>query len=756
YIVSGGGDKTIRIWDANTGEQIRTIPEQNRGILDLSISPDGNKVLTGIGGPGSGGNEARIFSIASGKELFSFGNHNNIVLATAFSPDGQLAATAGGSNFPIYLWDSQTGTVSREIAGKSDTIWSVGFAKDGNSIAWGKKFVTNSLFSYGTLEQTFILKEDGVFSPSLGPTVSDASKYQKALSKVGSLSIGTTNNTVDKTLKIMHNGSEINKVSRNMNGDSYYSLSLTPDGKKIIAAGSWDLESLDPKTGRKIKEFVGHTGVVWGIAVSPDSRWMISGSADQTIRLWDIESGNNLLTIFHASDNQWVAWTPAGYYASSSKGDDYIGWHLNQGENKSALYYPASRFDDKFRQPLVIANYLKSNGDIKEAIRLANQDRSRQQKKIERVMITDMQNILPPAVFFQKPSEADVISRKQDFCVKAGASSVNRQPITDIWLTLNGRKTRGIAVGSQTTSPQKRISGRRASIEQCFKLMDRANTISVFASNDHSQSDPDTIQVTWIAEKKRNKELDIYKPSLYVLSIGVSKYENPQFDLDVADADAKAVAEMFQEQEGRLFLSVNTQLLLNEKATRDNIMDGLEWLDQESTQKDVSIIFIAGHGVNDSKKNYYFLPYNANARKLRRTGVRWMEFQDTISSLPSKALLFVDTCHSGNITGKRRGVSDMTEAIRELSSMENGVVVMTASTGREESEERPEWGHGAFTKALIEGIKESRADFNRNGLVEIKELDLYITQRVKELTGGSQHPTTEIPKTLPNFPLSAK
>jgi uncharacterized caspase-like protein len=176
---------------------------------------------------------------------------------------------------------------------------------------------------------------------------------------------------------------------------------------------------------------------------------------------------------------------------------------------------------------------------------------------------------------------------------------------------------------------------------------------------------------------------------------------------------------------------------------------------KESTQKDLSVIFVAGHGLQDDRGNYYFLPHDGNPDKLRITGVKWFDFQDVLSSLPSKVIFLVDTCHSGNVTGKRRGVQDMTDALRELMNSGSGVVVMTASTGKESSQERTEWGHGAFTKALIEGL-EGEADFDRDNTVDIKEIDLFITKRVKALTNGSQHPTTEIPKTMPNFPLVYK
>jgi len=149
------------------------------------------------------------------------------------------------------------------------------------------------------------------------------------------------------------------------------------------------------------------------------------------------------------------------------------------------------------------------------------------------------------------------------------------------------------------------------------------------------------------------------------------------------------------------------------------------------------------------------LGFNTYINKLIRTGVKRFDFQDVLSSLPSKVIFLVDTCHSGDVTGKRGGIEDMTSALRELVNSESGGVVMSASTGKETSQERSEWGHGAFTKALIEGL-EGKADFDMDNTVDIKEIDLFITKRVKVLTNGSQHPTTEIPKTMPNFPIVYK
>jgi uncharacterized caspase-like protein len=236
----------------------------------------------------------------------------------------------------------------------------------------------------------------------------------------------------------------------------------------------------------------------------------------------------------------------------------------------------------------------------------------------------------------------------------------------------------------------------------------------------------------------------------------VSDYENNDLDLRFAHADAEGIARAFKSQQGRLFGEVRSRVLINEQATRGEVLDGFDWLESEVTQRDVAVVFVAGHGVNDSRDNYYFLPHDANPKKLRRSAVEWNAFNSILADLPGKTVLMVDTCKSGNVTGskKSRGISrnDPTSAIKELIRTESGVVVMTASTGSELSVEDTSWGHGAFTKALLDGLKGS-ADYDRDQVITLKELDLYVTRSVKTLTNGQQRPTTTVPPNFPDFPL---
>ena len=240
-----------------------------------------------------------------------------------------------------------------------------------------------------------------------------------------------------------------------------------------------------------------------------------------------------------------------------------------------------------------------------------------------------------------------------------------------------------------------------------------------------------------------------------MLAVGVSKYRDTTLQLDYAAKDADDFVQAFKEQENQLYRKVSVKLLRDDKAKRDDILDGLEWIRREMTARDVGVVFFGGHGVNDSDGVYYFLPQDVDVDRLKRSGVIFTEIRNTLAALPGKALFFIDTCHSGNVLGTgRRGVaSDLSAVVNELSSAENGVIVFAASTGRQASQESAKWGNGAFTRAVIEGMG-GKADTTGSGRVTHKMLDLYISERVKAMTRGTQSPVTIVPQGIPDFPVA--
>jgi uncharacterized caspase-like protein len=173
----------------------------------------------------------------------------------------------------------------------------------------------------------------------------------------------------------------------------------------------------------------------------------------------------------------------------------------------------------------------------------------------------------------------------------------------------------------------------------------------------------------------------VIKPKLYILAVGVSGYHDKELKLGYAAKDADDFAGIMSRQKGELYREIVVRSLIDEKATKDEILDGLDWITKETTSKDVAMVFLAGHGMNDPNGIYYFLPVNTDLDRLKRTGLAFSDIKNTVISLAGKTILFVDTCHSGNIMGSRRAVADINALVNELASAENGAVVFSSSSG---------------------------------------------------------------------------
>jgi uncharacterized caspase-like protein len=259
-----------------------------------------------------------------------------------------------------------------------------------------------------------------------------------------------------------------------------------------------------------------------------------------------------------------------------------------------------------------------------------------------------------------------------------------------------------------------------------------------------------------LRDKPQSPEAFEIKPKLYVLAVGVSSYADAKLKLAFAAKDAQDFAASWERQKGALYRDVVVKLLTDETATKDQILDGLDWIRKETTSKDVAVVLLAGHGVNDQNGRYFYLPHNTDLERLLRTGVSFEDIKNTVAALAGKTLFFIDTCHSGNVLGGRRALNlDIVGVVNELASAENGAVVFAASTGNQYSLENASWNNGAFTLAVVEGVG-GRADYTGNGRITVNMLDLYISERVKELTRGQQTPTTAKPNTVPDFPIALK
>lgn len=480
--------------------------------------------------------------------------------------------------------------------------------------------------------------------------------------------------------------------------------------------------------------------VVYFVNISGDNNTAIAALGDGTVRWYRMSDGKELLALFTTADRKrWVLWTPSGYYDASPGAEDLIGWHVNNGKEQAADFFPVGRFRSVYYRPDVIEKVLLKQ-DETIALRVANEESGRRQQQ------ADILQRLPPVVEIASPTDG-AETTATEITVRFRVRSPSGEPVTGIKALVDGRPVnggRGLKHSGQASDLQ----------EMTVTVPEQDSEVSLLAENRYAVSVPATVRVRWRGARASKDEFTI-KPKLYVLAVGVSKYANKDLTLGFAAKDASDFVATMERQKGGLYRDVVVKLLTDEKATKDEVLDGLDWIRKETTSKDVAMVFMAGHGVNDQNGFYFFCPYNIDPEKILRTGVPFTDIKNTVSSLAGKTLFFVDTCHSGNVMGTRRALVDVTAIINELTSAENGAVVFAASTGNQYSLENVEWGNGAFTKALVEALS-GRADYGGKGKITINMVDLYLSERVKELTKGKQTPTTTKPQTIQDFPIAVK
>lgn len=754
-LLTGSQDGKVRLWDVGTGRLIKVLADLGTPVGKVAVSPDGLKVLaTTTGAPFL----TAVYSITDGRLVARHVGEDNVVLAADVSPNGKWAATAGGSDFRVSIWDLGTGQEQVRASGHGRAVWNVGFAKDGGAVAWGHSYSAEHAGPYqlnGPLEHQLPIRSAAT-SLAVGDVPGAQLDFVRAVESVAGVRVRTPTGKDHEELIVEAHGVRTATIVRNVtSGFVHRAFSLTPDGKAVITGGdNGALTSFDTQTGRVLRDFRGHSGDILGVAVSPDGRHLVSGASDQTVRLWDVATGELLLTVFQAKNREWVAFTPAGYYASSAFGDSYVGWHAGRGSDRSAVYFPTRTFALQLRHERVVLEYL-GLGDIAAAILACNRGLPAGTPPVVYYRFTDLPQFAPPDVYYLDPGSAVRIAADR-IEVSARAYSPGGDPTLEMTFLVNGRPLDERWL-SHVGRPRLQTNGRYAEIRAVLPLPEKQNRITVVARNRYAQSEPVGIDVERTGGPGELEKL--YQPELYVLSVGVSNYGSPHLTpLSFAHKDADAVAAALQKSNKDLYSRVAVRLLTQKAASQSAILDGIRWLGREASQKDLALIFMSGYASRDEQGEYFFLPQDADPKRLKETAVRWSDLRTALEALPARVVLLLDSSHAGALTGPAEtsagsSLVDLTELVRGSLTMKNDIVLLTSSTGNEASYESADWGHGAFTKALLEGLG-GQADYDRDRKIFVRELDHFVSRRVEKLTGGRQHPTTEIPDSLPNFALS--
>jgi hypothetical protein len=508
--------------------------------------------------------------------------------------------------------------------------------------------------------------------------------------------------------------------------------------EQVLVGAQGTVGLYETRTGRLVSQLPGNHPV-GELSVSPNGRFLLTGASDQVLRIWLLNESKLLLSLFIAGDD-WVAWTPEGYYAASPGGEQLLGWQVNNGPDRMGSYYPASQFRKTLYRPDVIKRLLAAGG-MEKALAEADDERGKAGRR------TEVAQVLPPKVAISSPKAGGLRADKPALHVEATAAGTDSNPVASLRLLLDGRPFGGDAL---RRLPKPEAGEARAAWD--VELPPGTHRLTVQAVGRASVGLSPEVEVTYTPAGQSPDKAGAAAGNLYVLAVGINDYPGA-LRLKCATPDARLIAQTFRDQGQGLFRTVEVKLLTDRDATRSGILKGLQWLRDSAKPGDVAVAFYAGHGDCRIARRFFLIPIDADLKDLPATGVSGDELKAALADLPCSTVLLLDACYSGGIDAgrKKRALPGAADALVRDFAYDAGLVVLCGASKEQEAAE--ESGHGFFTKALAEGLS-GKAGRDRQGLVTLYKLQDYVHDRVAELSGGEQEPTVSIPSTVRSFPLS--
>ena len=300
-LLTGSDDGIARLWDIETGTEIRRFEGHEAGILggvqSVAFAPDGATLLTG----GCDGT-ARLWDIENGAEIRHFKGHGDWIASVAFVPNG-ARLLAGSCHGTARLWDIETGAEICCFEGHKAAILggvhSAAFALDGATLLTGSGTGTARLWDIanGAEIRRFEGHKDGVSSVAFAPD-----------------GVMLLTGSRDGTARLWDtaSGAEIHCFEGHKDG--VLSVAFAPDGVTLITGSrDWTARLWDIKTGAEIRRFDGHEGWVQSVAFAPNGATLLTGSGDGTAGLWDIATSAEIRRFKgHKRRIQSVAFAPDG------------------------------------------------------------------------------------------------------------------------------------------------------------------------------------------------------------------------------------------------------------------------------------------------------------------------------------------------------------------------------------------------------------------------------------------------------------
>jgi len=736
YIASCPDNSSISLWDAATGKLLRNFIGHTNSVSSVSFSAD-SKILISS----SWDNTIKLWDLITGNCIKTFLGHAGFVNSSSISPDDSLVVSGSEDN-TLKLWQVKSGKEIKTFKGDNEIFKCAEFSPNGKVIISGSASNRNANRGYLKIWDICAGKESKIL---LGKNNSAHSVDAVAFTPNGNSVASACANNV--SLWDITTGNELKTFT--LNTEFVTSIEISPDSKFIIVGssgfGNNTLKLLNISTGKEEKSFIGHLNWVSSASFSPNGKSIISSSFDGTTRRWNIATGEEIAQFISFTDGEWLTITPDGYFDCSPNGAKNINVRVG-----NSVYSIDNFFETYYRPDIVKA---RLSGESTDNLNLSN--------------INDGIKTPPNVTISIQSKSGDF--RVYDNVAYSDLSVSNGIIKIKVTAKDTGGGVKGVRLFNNCKIAGENIRGIKIVqtgnvYEQEFDvyLTDGENKLkAVGFSDDMTESNPVYATVTY-------KAAPAGKPDMYILAVGINEYKNSKYNLNYCVDDVQGFVSTITPKAKKIFGNVYTTTVLNQEATKDNLLQKIEEIKAKIKPADVFTLFYAGHGIaldveTDGKTiSEFFYVLNgvtqmSSSEKCAENGISGSEMKQLFAQIKAgKQVMFVDACNSGAFAAQfaSRGAAEE-NALAKLSRA-TGSVIFASTTKEQVATEFKELKHGVFTFVVMEAL--SGKGSLANGQLTAKSIMSYVEDKIPEYSkkykGEEQYPTTFM--WGQDFPLGVK
>lgn len=507
-------------------------------------------------------------------------------------------------------------------------------------------------------------------------------------------------------------------------------LAFSPDSKTVIAGFSNNTLKLYDLKGSVIRVFNGHTSSVLSVAIDPNGKFLLSGSNDRTAKIWDVAKGIELATLIAIGEEDWTITAPNGLFDASEGAMTQL-YYTSGSENialdqlKELYYEPGLLYKIMFNVPL------------RKVVNLDNKEMALYPELVKSELVGDVIKV-------QLKKRSGGIGKV--IVLLDG----NQEIIEDA----NPERQENFEIELLPYSPYF-IPGKPNRLSLVFyatenKIYSAPNTLIYTPSLGKDKGSKPNTNAVSINEAS---DLEL-KNTLYALIVGTSNYQGDKLDLKFPDIDAASFKEYLEKSGAELFGSrMQIRLLSTAKKgtppTIKSIRSVLDDFAKKALPKDILLVYFSGHGLtwpeNDPAGQFYLLSTENSSFDLSDAANKEKAIiQDSLQSWirdvkARKRILILDACNSGEVINKMETSAKGDDNInddqrRALQRMKDrsGFFVLAGSSADKSSYEDPRFGHGLLTYSLLHNMPLVAAS-DKNNYIDVNKLFQAVNDEVPKL-----------------------